>query len=211
MISHSKLLVLPPYFFSIPNFSFFLHTSSPPSCCFYLFPKLPNSSCCLYHLFFFSLFFMAYSSHNNFDELEDENFDQHFDQYFDQTFDNILTNFGDQQEERRRRKKWVYIERNREAGNVRLWNDYFSETPTNSDNLFRRRFRMNKPLFMKIVDRLSNEMEFFQQKKMVSEDLVSLHFKNVQQLFVSWHMVMRLMRLTNTSNSVQLLLGHCRT
>ncbi|XP_013624196.1 PREDICTED: glutathione S-transferase T3-like [Brassica oleracea var. oleracea] len=33
------------------------------------------------------------------------------------------------------------------------------------DNLFHRRFRMNKPLFMKIVDRLSNEMKFFQQKQ----------------------------------------------
>uniref|UniRef100_A0A0D3BB99 Uncharacterized protein n=1 Tax=Brassica oleracea var. oleracea TaxID=109376 RepID=A0A0D3BB99_BRAOL len=35
--------------------------------------------------------------------------------------------------------------------------------------------------------------------------LVSLHFKNVQQLFVSWHMVMRQMQLTNISGSVQLL------
>uniref|UniRef100_A0A0D3E394 Nuclease HARBI1 n=1 Tax=Brassica oleracea var. oleracea TaxID=109376 RepID=A0A0D3E394_BRAOL len=80
-------------------------------------------------------------------------------------FDNVLNVIGDQQEERRRRKKRVYIERNREAGNIRLWNDYFSETPTYPDNLFRRRFRMNKPLFTKIVDRLSNEMEFFQQKQ----------------------------------------------
>ncbi|XP_013632874.1 PREDICTED: uncharacterized protein LOC106338446, partial [Brassica oleracea var. oleracea] len=45
------------------------------------------------------------------------------------------------------------------------WNDYFSENPTYTDTLFRRRFRMNKPLFMKIVDRLSNEMEFFRQKR----------------------------------------------
>ncbi|WZZ24153.1 hypothetical protein YC2023_007554 [Brassica napus] len=108
---------------------------------------------------------MASSSHEVFDELENDNFDQHFDEYFDQMFDNVLNDLGDQQEERRRRKKRVYIERNREAGNIRLWNDYFSETPTYPDNLFRRRFRMNKPLFMKIVDRLSNEMEFFQQKQ----------------------------------------------
>ena len=31
--------------------------------------------------------------------------------------------------------------------------------------LFRRRFRMNKSLFMHIVDRLSNEVPFFRQKK----------------------------------------------
>ena len=108
---------------------------------------------------------MASSSHEVVDELENDNFDQHFDEYFDQMFDNVLNDLGDQQEERRRRKKRVYIEKNREAGNIRLWNDYFSETPTCPDNLFRRRFRMNKPLFMKIVDRLSNEMELFQQKQ----------------------------------------------
>ncbi|XP_013723589.1 putative nuclease HARBI1 [Brassica napus] len=66
---------------------------------------------------------------------------------------------------KKKRKKRIYIERNREEGNVRLWNDYFSDTPTYPENLFRRRFRMNKPLFMHIVDRLSNEVEFFQQKR----------------------------------------------
>ena len=85
---------------------------------------------------------MASSSHNMFDELEDEtfdqNFDQYFDQYFDETFENVFTNHDDQQEERRRRKKRVYIERNHEAGNLRPWNDYFSETPTYPDNLFCR-------------------------------------------------------------------------
>uniref|UniRef100_A0A0D3DPA3 No apical meristem-associated C-terminal domain-containing protein n=1 Tax=Brassica oleracea var. oleracea TaxID=109376 RepID=A0A0D3DPA3_BRAOL len=39
------------------------------------------------------------------------------------------------------------------------------DTPTNPDNLFRRRFRMNKPLFMHIVDRLSNEVLYFREKK----------------------------------------------
>ncbi|XP_048606830.1 uncharacterized protein LOC125583616 [Brassica napus] len=65
----------------------------------------------------------------------------------------------------KKEKKRVYIERNREAGHIRLWNDYFSETPTYPENLFRRRFRMNKPLFMHIVERLSNEVQFFRQKK----------------------------------------------
>jgi len=66
---------------------------------------------------------------------------------------------------RKKEKKRAYIERNHEEGDIRLWNDYFSETPTYPDNLFQRRFRMNKPLFMHIVDRLSNEVEFFRQKK----------------------------------------------
>ncbi|XP_048623319.1 uncharacterized protein LOC111209293 [Brassica napus] len=73
--------------------------------------------------------------------------------------------YGDAEEARKKRKKRVYIERNREEGHVCLWNDYFSETPTYPGNFFRRRLRMNKPLFMHIVDRLSNEVQFFRQKQ----------------------------------------------
>ena len=104
---------------------------------------------------------MASSSHNNLEEVDDENFDQYFDQHFDQIFENLFIQQQPQEEERR---KQVYIERNPEAGHVRLWNDYFSEFPTYPENLFRRRFRMNKSLFMRIVDRLSNEVYFFQQR-----------------------------------------------
>uniref|UniRef100_A0A0D3ASC5 Myb-like domain-containing protein n=1 Tax=Brassica oleracea var. oleracea TaxID=109376 RepID=A0A0D3ASC5_BRAOL len=39
------------------------------------------------------------------------------------------------------------------------------ETPTYPENYFRRRFRMNKSFFMHIVDRLSNEVDFFRQKR----------------------------------------------
>ena len=77
---------------------------------------------------------MASSSNNNFEEVDDESFDQ----YFDQTLENICMHHVDQEEARKRRKKRVYIERNREAGHQRLWNDYFSETPTYPPNLFRR-------------------------------------------------------------------------
>ena len=107
---------------------------------------------------------MSSSSHNNYDEF-DQFFDQYFDQRFDQTFENLIIAHGGQEEERPERKKRVYIERNREAGHLRLWNDYFSDTPTYPENFFRRRFRMNKRLFMHIVDRLSNEVHFFRQKK----------------------------------------------
>ena len=104
---------------------------------------------------------MASSSHNTFDQ-DDESFDQYFDQYFDDYFDQTLeklaNNYGDQEVERKRRKKRVHIVRNREEGDQRLWNDYFSENPTYPENLFRRRFRMNKSLFMRIFDRLSNEV-----------------------------------------------------
>jgi len=80
---------------------------------------------------------MSSSSHNTFEGSIDETFDQYFDQHFDQTFEHFSIDCGDQEEERKRRKKRVYIERNREEGDVRLWNDYFSEDPTYPENLFR--------------------------------------------------------------------------
>ena len=146
---------------------------------------------------------MASSSQPNNEGSQDETFDQ----YFDQTFENFT--IGDQQEERKKRKKRAYIERNREESHVRLWNDYFSETPTYPDNFFRRRFRMNRRLFMHIVDRLSNEVQYFRQKKkMGSYGLVSLPSKSVLHPFEFWHMVLRLIQSTNTSGSVKLQLGY---
>ena len=133
--------------------------------------------------------------------------DEIFDQTFDQTFENLFNHYADQEDERKTRKKIVFIERNREESHLRLWNDYFSETPTYPENIFRRRFRMNKPLFMHIVDRLSNEVQFFRQKKDGIRRLGLSTLKSVQQLFVCWHMVHRLIRSTNTSGSVKLLLG----
>ena len=70
--------------------------------------------------------------------------------------------------EKNKGKNELRSKKNRDEGNEHLWNDYFSETPTYLDNIFRRRFRMSKPLFMHIVDRLSNEVEFFRQKKRLS-------------------------------------------
>uniref|UniRef100_A0A0D3DI46 DDE Tnp4 domain-containing protein n=1 Tax=Brassica oleracea var. oleracea TaxID=109376 RepID=A0A0D3DI46_BRAOL len=112
---------------------------------------------------------MASSSNNTFDgsidDTFDQYFDQHFDKYFDQTFEIFPSDHGNQEREKKKKKKKIYIERNREEGDSRLWDDYFSETPTYPHNLFRRRFRMNKGLFMRIVNRLSNEVEFFQQNR----------------------------------------------
>ncbi|WZZ57739.1 hypothetical protein YC2023_057846 [Brassica napus] len=107
---------------------------------------------------------MASSSHNDSDNF-DQAFDQYFDERFDQTYENLVVPYSGQQEERPERKKRVYIERNYETCHIRLWNDYFSDTPTYPENLFRQRFRMNRRLFMHIVDRLSNEVHSFRQKK----------------------------------------------
>nr|VDD50388.1 unnamed protein product [Brassica oleracea] len=97
---------------------------------------------------------MLSSSNYNFEGSDDENsddenfdnaFDDAFDQHFDQTFENLVRAYGGQEEERPEMKN--------------------AETPTYPENLFRRRFRMNRRLFMHIVDRFSNEVQFFRQKK----------------------------------------------
>ncbi|XP_018462149.2 uncharacterized protein LOC108833214 [Raphanus sativus] len=89
----------------------------------------------------------------------DERLDEIFDDICDDTIDNII------EAQTKKQKKRAYIERNREAGHNRLWNDYFSEHPTYEEHLFRRRFRMNRGLFMRIVYALSENVSFFQQRR----------------------------------------------
>ncbi|XP_057445383.1 uncharacterized protein LOC130737585 isoform X1 [Lotus japonicus] len=62
---------------------------------------------------------------------------------------------------RRRRK---VIERSREEGHNRLFNDYFSETPVFTETKFRRRFRMRRELFLRIVEALGNHDNYFQMR-----------------------------------------------
>jgi hypothetical protein len=57
------------------------------------------------------------------------------------------------------------IYRNRLQGDLMLYNDYFSENPTYPDYLFRRRFRMHRPLYLKIVEAVSQEDDYFIQKR----------------------------------------------
>ncbi|XP_058761649.1 uncharacterized protein LOC131635064 [Vicia villosa] len=52
----------------------------------------------------------------------------------------------------------------REEGHNRLFNDYFSEIPVYTDVQFRRRFRMHRHVFLRIVDALGNNDEYFQMR-----------------------------------------------
>ncbi|KAL0658050.1 hypothetical protein Bca4012_078635 [Brassica carinata] len=85
--------------------------------------------------------------------------DEAFDEYFEDTYTNIVKN------QKRKHRKRAYVERNREEGHTRLWNDYFSDNPTFPPHLFRRRFRMNKPVFMRLVNCLSETFPFFQHRR----------------------------------------------
>ncbi|XP_073024467.1 uncharacterized protein [Primulina eburnea] len=62
------------------------------------------------------------------------------------------------------RRKRRFIERNREVGHVRLFNDYFSTNPVYQDQIFRRQFRMRRKLFFRIVNAFENRLSYFQQR-----------------------------------------------
>jgi hypothetical protein len=57
-----------------------------------------------------------------------------------------------------------HIKRPREEAHEQLVNDYFSENPIYPSNIFRRRFRMSRPLFQRIVDALGQWNEYFTQR-----------------------------------------------
>ena len=102
---------------------------------------------------------MASSSNND----PEDNVENLFEEYFEEQIEVMYNNIVEYQPSRPRRR--AYIERNREEGHNRLWKDYFSAEPTYPPNYFRRRFRMNRPLFTGIVNRLSNEVPYFQHRR----------------------------------------------
>ncbi|XP_033144151.1 putative nuclease HARBI1 [Brassica rapa] len=89
------------------------------------------------------------------------------DEALEEMVDQVVDNFIDSviHAHPNKHKRRAYIERDREQGHNRLWNDYFKENPTYPPEMFRRRFRMNKPLFLHIVERVSNEVPYFQQRR----------------------------------------------
>ncbi|CAK8575481.1 unnamed protein product [Lathyrus sativus] len=62
------------------------------------------------------------------------------------------------------RKRRTVIDRSREEGHHRLFNDYFSENPVYTEAQFRRRFRMRRHVFLRIVETLGNHDEYFQRR-----------------------------------------------
>ncbi|XP_024006809.1 uncharacterized protein LOC112083371 [Eutrema salsugineum] len=113
---------------------------------------------------------MAASSSNDrlddaYDDAVDDALDDALDDAFDEKFEAMFNSFVKQNEEKMKKKKRAYIEREREKGHLRLWNDYFSDDATYPPHIFRRRFRMTKDLFMRIVTRLADEVPYFQQRR----------------------------------------------
>ena len=57
-----------------------------------------------------------------------------------------------------------YRYRDRVSGDTRLLNDYFVENPVYDETLFRRRFRLSRSLFLRIVHTLQQHNNYFVQK-----------------------------------------------
>ena len=53
------------------------------------------------------------------------------------------------------------VDRPREQAQQELLDDYFTPNPVYDEKDFRRRYRMRKPLFLKIVEALSGWSEYF--------------------------------------------------
>ncbi|XP_021840793.2 protein ALP1-like [Spinacia oleracea] len=59
----------------------------------------------------------------------------------------------------------VRANRQREEGHNRLFNDYFAVNPVYSEKQFRRRFRMKRPLFCRIMNKVVENEVWFQQRR----------------------------------------------
>ena len=53
------------------------------------------------------------------------------------------------------------INRDRESADHRSFYDYFAESPRYNDQMFRRRFRMSRSLFLRIVDKVEARDNYF--------------------------------------------------
>ncbi|XP_020262703.1 uncharacterized protein LOC109838693 [Asparagus officinalis] len=86
-------------------------------------------------------------------ELEDKMFDRQ-----QELLEELL-----RREEQPRKRKSIY--RDHQAAHERLMAHYFVESCTYTDAQFRRRYRMNRPLVLRIVDSMSNFDVYFTQRR----------------------------------------------
>ncbi|XP_047977875.1 uncharacterized protein LOC125219839 isoform X1 [Salvia hispanica] len=59
----------------------------------------------------------------------------------------------------------IVINRDREGAHVRLYNDYFADNPLYNEAMFRRKFRMSRSLFVRIVDAVKEHDDYFVQRR----------------------------------------------
>ena len=82
---------------------------------------------------------------------------------------------------RRRGGTRTVIPRNREAGHDDIVANYFCENPIYTDRQFRQRFRMTKPLFLRIVAALGDWSPYFKQRVDATVDMVCHSYRSVRR------------------------------
>lgn len=63
------------------------------------------------------------------------------------------------------KRRRTFIRRNPLEGHIRLFNDYFADAPVYPPNIFRRRFRMNRDLFLRILNSVESHEPYFVQRR----------------------------------------------
>ncbi|KAI5018988.1 hypothetical protein ZWY2020_043876 [Hordeum vulgare] len=88
--------------------------------------------------------------------VEQEIFERAIDRIDERLSDRLITRFEERNFEQSVRRSGTrrYIYRIREIAHQNLVQYYFSENPMSTDEMFRRRFRMRRPLFLRIVNAL---------------------------------------------------------
>ena len=94
-----------------------------------------------------------------FRELLDDDLDK------DEIIIKLLTGSTSQHKHRR------YIDRNHLVGHRKLYDDYFAEELVYPPKLFRRRFRMRRSLFLRILSKVEAHEPYFIQKRNVVKKL----------------------------------------
>ncbi|XP_057779674.1 uncharacterized protein LOC130998259 [Salvia miltiorrhiza] len=110
------------------------------------------------------------------------------------------------QNSRRRSGPRKYRDREREKGHDRLVRDYFCDEPIYDGDLFRRRFRIRRDLFVKIVDAMRNCLPFFTLRQDTTGRNGLSPLQSAPQLFDSWHMRLPVIHLMSTCGWVRVLL-----
>ncbi|XP_042973135.1 uncharacterized protein LOC122304941 [Carya illinoinensis] len=72
---------------------------------------------------------------------------------------------GQSSRQRGNSQRRKFIRRGHVQGHERLFRDYFAENPVYPSNLFRRRFRMSRPLFLRILNEVESYDPYFVQRR----------------------------------------------
>jgi hypothetical protein len=79
----------------------------------------------------------------------------------------------------------------RDVGVLLLYSDYFADDAINTPKEFHQRFRMNKDMFMKIVQGVREYDDYFQYKKDCTGKWGSFPFRNARPPYGALHMELR--------------------